>query len=233
MNRSLNFSFNWNNKLQNSCYTTVRIWNENKYVVGERYDVFLEGKKNQIPKKLHQALLLDVKKYKFEQFSEYVARIDTGYNLAEFKEVVKKMYPQAESKMFGLYLFEVKQRYEPVNAEEQTGPDTQQLCDMSNKSNPQKKGGLITHEFKNVWDLCLHVASVYTCEIIHSEGNLNETNRINQTMIDMCFFLMPEIKADKDVFYTLIGNFSQLRNTISAQFRAEQKQTQSAILLFS
>lgn len=40
--RSIKFSYNWNQKLNCKAFTTIRIHNDGKYVVGEIYNVYLE-----------------------------------------------------------------------------------------------------------------------------------------------------------------------------------------------
>ncbi len=45
----IKFSFNWNNKLENKAFTTIRIHNPNKYKTGNMYEIEL----NETPKGRH------------------------------------------------------------------------------------------------------------------------------------------------------------------------------------
>lgn len=82
----LQFSHNWNNKLTCSAFTTFRLSNVRKYQIGKRLSIMLKGKH------LKDVQILDIKTLKLNQVNEFIARIDTGYSLAEFKEIIKKMY---------------------------------------------------------------------------------------------------------------------------------------------
>ncbi len=81
----IDFSYNWNNKLNCKAYTTFRI-NSDKYQTGETYQIHLNGKP------LHQAVIVAKKTLKLNQVNEFIAHIDTGYTVKEFNEVVRRMY---------------------------------------------------------------------------------------------------------------------------------------------
>lgn len=96
----ISFSYSWNNKLDCSAFTTIRIHQPSKYVVGSIYEVNLKGK-------LHgRYKILDIKHFKLSQINEFVARLDTGYSKEECTSIIKKMYPKVnfETKLLSLIL---------------------------------------------------------------------------------------------------------------------------------
>jgi hypothetical protein len=86
----LSFSTNWNGKLWADCFTTIRLYNPNKYKTGAKFEIWL--KKDF----MHKAIVLDVKKLKMSQLNEWICALDTGYNLAETQNVLKTMYKDNE-----------------------------------------------------------------------------------------------------------------------------------------
>lgn len=56
--RHLKFSFNWNNKLDCNYYTTIRLSNSLKWVIGETYEVYLSGRH------IHNATIIGKKRAK-------------------------------------------------------------------------------------------------------------------------------------------------------------------------
>lgn len=96
--KTINFSYNWNNKLDCKAYTTFRLYNPSKYVVGDIYQIRLKDKP------VHQALLVDIRRMSLDKVNEFIAHIDTGYSLDEFRNIVRKMYTGADNKEFCLLL---------------------------------------------------------------------------------------------------------------------------------
>lgn len=86
MDIRLEFTHNWNNKLQCKSFTTIRLWNERKYVEGKELPVYLHGFDRGF------ARIISVKKIKIEQINEHIARLDTGYSARECKELIRTMY---------------------------------------------------------------------------------------------------------------------------------------------
>lgn len=83
---SINFSTNWNNKLDCIAFTTIRLKNPKKYIIGKKYKILL---KKELKK---QAIIKDIKHFFINDINEYVAYLDTGYSASETIEIVKKMY---------------------------------------------------------------------------------------------------------------------------------------------
>ncbi|MFI1771019.1 ASCH domain-containing protein [Thalassobellus citreus] len=86
MSAVINFSTNWNNKLDCKCFTTIRLKNSNKYKLNHEYPILLNRKL------VKRAEIIDIKTIFFNQIDEYIARLDTGYSAYETKEILKKMY---------------------------------------------------------------------------------------------------------------------------------------------
>lgn len=84
-NERLDFSYNWNNKLENKCFSTIRIFSK-KYSIGNLFDVYLKDN------------FLFIAKIKFEksffmnQLNEPMSLLDTGYSKSETLDILKKMY---------------------------------------------------------------------------------------------------------------------------------------------
>jgi hypothetical protein len=96
--QKLEFSYNWNGKLGSKYFTTIRIWNPDKYVLNGFYEChFLE-------RHLYEAQLIAADRRKKHEFSEKEAVLDTGYPLAKLPEILERMYPNYKGD-FGLYLF--------------------------------------------------------------------------------------------------------------------------------
>ena len=79
----LNFSYNWNQKLDNKAFTTIR---RTEYPKGQSIKIYL----NKVY--LKSALIVAVKPFKLHQLNEFMSYLDTGYSVDECKEIIRKMY---------------------------------------------------------------------------------------------------------------------------------------------
>ncbi len=82
----LNFSYNWNNKLDCFVFTSIRLAT-GKYRLGETYQVFLKGSH------YCNVKLIDVAVITLDKLKPWIAYLDTGYDLKEAKAIIQKMYP--------------------------------------------------------------------------------------------------------------------------------------------
>lgn len=82
----INFSTNWNNKLNNKCFSTIRIFNNKKYILNYNYKILLNNNY------LYDAKIIYEKGFYINQLSEPMAFLDTGYSKNETIEILKKMY---------------------------------------------------------------------------------------------------------------------------------------------
>lgn len=80
------FSYNWNNKLDNKAFTTLRLEDEKKYYVGAGKMVKLKSHEK------GKAIIRGVKPLMLDQINDYIAYIDTGYDSAECKNIIRRMY---------------------------------------------------------------------------------------------------------------------------------------------
>lgn len=90
--KKIKFSKNWNNKLDCDYYTTIRVWNPNKYQVNENYEIILNDKIK------HVATIVDVKKIFFKDINNWISRLDAGLTEQEFKAMMCKMYQAKATK---------------------------------------------------------------------------------------------------------------------------------------
>lgn len=97
-NNKVRFSFNWNNKLENKAFTTIRIHNESKYIAGNDYDIELNNK----PKGV--ALLKEKRTINISQLNDFICYLDTGYNRDETIAMLQRMYKHIDLKRTFLYL---------------------------------------------------------------------------------------------------------------------------------
>lgn len=88
---TINFSYNWNHKLSCKAFTTLRLSNRKKYIVGEMYRIVLKEKL------LKYCQIVEIRNIKYSSLNEFVAYIDTGYSLKEVKEILCKMYPKLKN----------------------------------------------------------------------------------------------------------------------------------------
>lgn len=83
---TIKFSFNWNNKLTNKAFTTIRLHNPNKYRRGERYKVECNGQTK------GTAILKDIRTFTVANLNDFITYLDTGYNVAETIKLLQTMY---------------------------------------------------------------------------------------------------------------------------------------------
>ena len=82
----LEFSTNWNNKLDCKCFSTIRIYNPTKHFKNNLFEIYLQRKYK------GKAVVLGVIITYLDQLSDYICYLDTGYNKAETVELIQKMY---------------------------------------------------------------------------------------------------------------------------------------------
>jgi hypothetical protein len=80
------FSYNWNNKLANQAFTTLRLNNDNLYEIGKMFNVVLKGKK------LGVAELRDKKTILLKDLDPFITFLDTGFGVDQTKRMLMNMY---------------------------------------------------------------------------------------------------------------------------------------------
>ncbi len=88
--QEIRFSFNWNNKLTNKAFTTIRVHNPKKYRIGARYIIEAKGMQ---PREADCKAITTIKG---SQLNEFICFLDTGYCKAETMNILKKMYPRLD-----------------------------------------------------------------------------------------------------------------------------------------
>lgn len=86
MNHTINFTHNWNNKLLCIALTTIRLRNDAKYTPGQAYDITYNKET------IGTGTVVSIKHFKLADLSEFMAQIDTGYNVAAAKKIITTMY---------------------------------------------------------------------------------------------------------------------------------------------
>lgn len=84
---SLDFSYNWNNKLECDIFTTVRLHWPKKYFAGAKKTVYLK-------KQLHSNIvIIEVVTLTLAKIKPWIKMMDVGYEKAEeFDTIIKTMY---------------------------------------------------------------------------------------------------------------------------------------------
>ncbi len=86
MEAQINFSYNWNNKLNCNSFTTIRLEDNEKYIIGKLYQILLNKTINS------DANIISIKSFYLTQLNDFIAYIDTGYNKEECTKIMKTMY---------------------------------------------------------------------------------------------------------------------------------------------
>jgi len=86
----IDFNHNWNKKLDATAFTTIRLRNDYKYKIGAEFYINLKYENRNINK--GEARCVDVKYLKLDQINNFIAYLDTGYNVAECRRILKTMY---------------------------------------------------------------------------------------------------------------------------------------------
>lgn len=83
--KTLKFTYNWNNKLDCDCYTTIRL--SNFYNINDLIFVEMKGRETE------QCKIIGKIKTKIDKLTELVSLLDTGYSRMNTIGIIKKMYP--------------------------------------------------------------------------------------------------------------------------------------------
>ncbi len=84
--KDLKFSHNWNNKLNATAFTTLRLHVPGRFFVGQKVRVTLKGQSRGIYS------IKAIKRLTINKLNDYIAFIDTGYSLTECIKIIKTMY---------------------------------------------------------------------------------------------------------------------------------------------
>ena len=84
MENKFSFSNNWNGKLNNECFTTIRL--SGRFNVGMIIDIELKGRS------MGPAKVLDRKRLTLDQINDWMAFLDTDYPAKECRDILKRMH---------------------------------------------------------------------------------------------------------------------------------------------
>lgn len=111
----LNFSNNWNKKLDCDVFSTIRRWNPAVHYEGREVDIY-DNSVNPARYKGRGKYAI-VSEFKLNQLKPAAAFLDTGYPLAETLNIIRTMYykkvPDIESESFA-YIIIRKIKVEPT-----------------------------------------------------------------------------------------------------------------------
>jgi len=85
---TIKFSTNWNGKLTNSVFSTLRVKSA-KYEKGKTF--IIEPTFNGMDK--FQATIINLFQFRFDDIPQVLCYLDTGYDKEATQEILKKMYP--------------------------------------------------------------------------------------------------------------------------------------------
>lgn len=85
-NEILEFSFNWNKKLNCKYFTTIRVPNPEKYYPGKVLKIHVKGTYH------FNAKVIEVKNIMAQELPPWTCLLDTGYDKAETLNILYKMY---------------------------------------------------------------------------------------------------------------------------------------------
>jgi len=114
----IEFSYNWNNKLNCKSFSTVRIANPKKYVLIDEYEVILKTKGN--GPDIHKGLarLQVIQFFKLFEVSPAITFIDANLSVIDFQKLVLKMYKNSSFDPRNQYMCFLVFQYLTINEPE-------------------------------------------------------------------------------------------------------------------
>lgn len=89
----IRFTTNWNKKLDNNVFSTIRLQNFKKYQVGQTYDIRITEHGTE---KSFKAICVYIHHFYLKNLPEGTAWLDTGYSRAETITIIEKMYKNSD-----------------------------------------------------------------------------------------------------------------------------------------
>jgi hypothetical protein len=83
--KTIKFNCNWNGKLNNQAFTTLRLRSK-KYVIGTKFIIDLLGEIKGV------AELKNIHILKLEHLNDFITYLDTGYDVEKTKELLQTIY---------------------------------------------------------------------------------------------------------------------------------------------
>jgi hypothetical protein len=83
---TIDFSYDWNNKLHCKAFTTLRLHNPAKFQVGNEYQIELKGER------LGTAQIISIKSFTIDKLNDFISYLDTAYNAERCDALIRTMY---------------------------------------------------------------------------------------------------------------------------------------------
>ena len=96
----LEFSYNWNNKIDCKFFTTLR--KSGRFEKGDAIDITLKNTHKKY------GVISDKKKIKYKDINNFIAGVDTGYTVKETQGILDKMYKGTNWDVEPLYLYLIR-----------------------------------------------------------------------------------------------------------------------------
>lgn len=109
----LEFSTNWNNKLDCKCFTTIRLFNPSKHFKGNKFEINLKKKFK------GKAEILGTITTYLKDLNDYMCYLDTGYNKEQTTDILLRMYPKIDFKHQQIVVILLK-KIEPIKPKQET-----------------------------------------------------------------------------------------------------------------
>lgn len=87
---NLHFSQNWNNKLDCDVFTSIRIYDPSKHLIGEEYTITWTHGKEILS--LENRVCIHMHTFVLASLTNGLALVDTGYDAKATVEIIRKMY---------------------------------------------------------------------------------------------------------------------------------------------
>lgn len=88
---SINFSKNWNGKLEGIAFTTLRLYNPERYAVGNIHQILLKKIDGWVTD-FGRARIVDARKIFGADLNIFICLLDTGYGVEDTKKILSRMY---------------------------------------------------------------------------------------------------------------------------------------------
>ena len=86
----LKFSYNWNGKLFTEFFTTIRLYNPDKFQMGKELMCLYTPGKNVY--KIGVVKVVSIRAFYLDEITKITSYLDTGYNDKQTKATIRKMY---------------------------------------------------------------------------------------------------------------------------------------------
>lgn len=108
------FSKNWNNKLFQDCFPTIRMENRNYYVKGKIYTIMLLHKESGNYVEVGKAQLVASSSFVLDQLSDSMSFLDANMDRSSMQSMLKNMYRKKVDNIltvrFNLLIFQFTSR---------------------------------------------------------------------------------------------------------------------------